>query len=477
VWLTIAGGERALDKLPKQQLLLSMPAFCLKAHLLSLLAKWVMRDFSADFVARSRLCRTMPRHSTNTERGSQVCLKKRKRVACIREALEARIRAPALSIRQLAAQHAEQLSRSVLQRRWNVFQRARDAGRSEYDALDIASSADGRGGHNRAFTPEQSQLLADIVLAAVPSMTHAQIKDEALHLHTAIHTNEHQTRSVPSPLGSFHASNGFVTRFKRTHALASHRTAVCYEKRIKVSDIEREEQYLDYVSEVHGAIMQYGARLVFNMDETAIAKIDPPTTAVVARGCGEAAKIHSHISSPGQQITTLPCISAAGDKLQLCAVLKGKTLRCLKKIQDGASAAVRGVRLYYSEKGWVNAELLCRWLREVVQPYTRSAPAALILDSYAAHFSPPVRIAAAAMNLELIQVPAGATAILQPLDVQYNSTLLNARKKIWREKKQVDAWTEDTHQAAIERQALAYAARTKAEGVAAFRKAWLLPAQ
>ena len=78
------------------------------------------------------------------------------------------------------------------------------------------------------------------------------------------------------------------------------------------------------------------------------------------------------------------------------------------------------------------------------------------------------------MELELIQVPAGMTATLQPLDVQYNSILLNARKKLWRESKQRDAWLEDTHQAAIHRQATAYAARTKAEGVAAFRKAGLL---
>ena len=86
-----------------------------------------------------------------------------------------------------------------------------------------------------------------------------------------------------------------------------------------------------------------------------------------------------------------------------------------------------------------------------------------------------VRAAAAAMNLELIQVPPGATATLQPLDVQYNATLLNARKMLWREQKAQDAYAEDSHQAAIERQAMAYAARTKAEGVAAFRKSFLLP--
>ena len=83
---------------------------------------------------------------------------------------------------------------------------------------------------------------------------------------------------------------------------------------------------MDYVTEVHSAIEQYGAPLVLNMDETAISKIDPPTTAVVAKNSGHAAIVHTNIGSMGQQTTTIPCISAAGDKLQLCAVIKGKCL-------------------------------------------------------------------------------------------------------------------------------------------------------
>jgi hypothetical protein len=415
----------------------------------------------------------MPRHSNDTERGSRVGLQKRKRVTCIRAALEAKLHAPALSLRTLA--HMKQLSHSALQRRWSAYQRARGAGSAQEASLD-AACADRRGGHNRVFTHEQEQLLADVVLAAVPSMTHTQIKEEALQLHTAAHTREHQTRSIPSPLGSFRASDHFITRFKRTHSLVSHRTAIAYTPKPKQGE-DREKQHLDYVTEVHSAILEYGARLVLNMDETAISKIDAPTTAVVAKNSGKAAIIPTHIGSLGQQITTMPCISAAGDKLPLCVVVKGKTQRCLKRIVTDASPPLQQVRFYYSQKGWVNADIMQQWLHDVAQPYTHSSPAALILDSYTSHFTPEVRDAAAAMHLELIQVPPGATAILQPLDVQYNSTLLNARKKIWREKKQVDAWAEDSPRAAIERQSIAYAARTKAEGAAAFKKAHLLPVQ
>jgi len=414
----------------------------------------------------------MPRQSANTERGSRVALEKRKNTASWMNLLRTKILCPSISLRYLARER--KLSHDSAAKRWKTYERERAKSYSEEKALVLAA-CDNRGGHNRTFTRVQSILLADIVRASVPSMTHAQIKDEALKLHTAIHTQQHQLRSIPSPLGTFCASDHFITRFKRSNNLSSHRTAVAYTPKPKSGE-DKEIEYLNYVTEIHGAILHYGASLVLNMDEAAISKIDPPTTAVVAKNSGHAAIVHTNIGSMGQQITTMPCISAAGDKLQLCAVVKGKTPRCLNRIISDASFPLQKVRFYYSQKGWVNSEIMQKWLHDVVQPYTHNRPAALILDSYTSHFTDEVREAASSMNLELIQVPPGATSILQPLDVQYNSILLNARKKIWREKKQQDAFLEDSVRMAIERQSIAYSARTKAEGVAAFKKAFLLPA-
>ncbi len=416
----------------------------------------------------------MPRPPSNLARGSQVPLRKRKRAEEWRALFSSKLAAPALSLRQLARD--AQLSHNAAAKRWKRLEEHRAAGCTAAEALARAC-VDERGGHNRVFNAEQERLLAELIRAASPAMTHTQIRDEALKLHTAVHTAQHQTRSVPSPLGTFHASSSFVTRVKRQHSLSSHRTAVISTPRPKADAPDADTVALNYVTEVHSALEVYGAERVFNMDETPISKIDPPTTAVIAKGSGHAAHVNTHISSPGQQITTLPCISAAGEKLQLCAVLKGKTPRCLKKITEGASPALQRVRLYYSEKGWVNEAILCRWMRDVLLPHTGGAPAALLLDSYAAHWTPLVQWTAATLNIELIQVPAGTTASLQPLDVQFNSTLLNARKKIWRARKQQDAWAEDTPQAAVDRQVQAYQQRSKGEVLAAFRKAHLLHAE
>ena len=409
----------------------------------------------------------MPRRSSNTERGSQVGLHKRQRQAALRELLVTKLCCPALSLRQLAGQR--QLSDDSAQRRWRAFQKARAAGRTQEEALDDAVE-DHRGGHNRTFTPAHEQLLGDIVRAAQPSMTHTQIQAEALRFKRDVDVanSSHATRSAPL----FRASDHFVTRFKRRQRLSSHRTAVAHESKAELArDMELEK--LAFIVEVRDAIERCGAAMVFNMDETPVSLLDAPVTAVVPTGSKQAAQIRS-TANVGTKLTTFPTISAAGDKLALCAILKGKTARCLKKVQEGASADVRRVLLYYSVKGWVNEGIMALYLRDVLLPYTRCRPAALILDSYRAHFSPAVCEAAAAMNLQLIQVPGGCTAELQPLDARFNGPLLMKRKQIWAAQKLLHPFAVDSAQAAVERAQQAYTAMPKSLALAAFRSTWLI---
>lgn len=409
----------------------------------------------------------MPPHSQNTERGSQVGLHKRRQRVALRAVLAQKVRCPALSLRQLAQQQS--LAERSAQRRWQTYEKARAAGRTQEEALDDAV-ADGRGGHNRTFTPAQEQLLGEIVRASKPSMAHTQIQAEALRFKRDVDvaTGSRATRSTPL----FRASDHFVAGFKRRQRLSSHRTAVTHESKAELArDMELEK--LAFVVEVRDAIERYGAGMVFNMDEHPVSLLDAPVTAVVPTGTKQAAQILT-TANVGTKITTFPTISAAGDKLPLCAVLKGKTPRCLRKVQEGASADVRRVKLYYSEKGWVNESIMVLYFRDALQPFTRSRPAALILDSYNAHFTPAVHEAAAAINLHLIQVPGGCTAELQPLDVSFNGPLLMKRKQIWAAQKLLHPFATDSAQAAVERAQQAYDAMPKSQALTAFRSAWLI---
>jgi len=409
----------------------------------------------------------VPRHSSNTERGSRVGLLKRERAEQWRQLLQQKLLAPALPLRHLARD--AQLSHDSAAKRWKAYERARAEGRTQDEALGDAA-ADHRGGHNRTFTPAHEQLLGDIVRAAQPSMAQKQIQAEALRFKRDVEvaTGSHATRSAPL----FKASDHFVTRFKRRQRLSSHRTAVVHQSKAELArDMELEK--ISFVVEVRDAIERYGAAMVFNMDETPVSLLDVPVTAVVATGSKQAAKVPTSAKVP-THFTTFPTITAAGDKLPLCAILRGKTPRCLKKVREGASADVKKVHLYYSERGWMNEGVMVLYFRDILLPYTHCRPAALIVDCFQAHWTPAIRDAAAAMNLQLIQVPGGCTAELQPLDASFNGPLLMKRKQIWAANKLLHPFAVDSAQATIERAQQAYAAMPKSLALTAFRITWLI---
>jgi hypothetical protein len=78
------------------------------------------------------------------------------------------------------------------------------------------------------------------------------------------------------------------------------------------------------------------------------------------------------------------------------------------------------------------------------------------------------------MNLQLIQVPGGCTAELQPLDASFNGPLLMKRKQIWAANKLLHPFAVDSAQATIERAQQAYAAMPKSLALTAFRITWLI---
>ena len=94
-----------------------------------------------------------------------------------------------------------------------------------------------------------------------------------------------------------------------------------------------ELEKLAFVLEVHDAIDRCGTTMVFNMDESPASLLDPPVTAVVAKGSKQAAKVRTPAKVP-TRYTTFATLSAAGSKLPLCAILRGKTPRCLKNTLD-----------------------------------------------------------------------------------------------------------------------------------------------
>lgn len=410
----------------------------------------------------------MGRKACNTERGSRVAREKRKREALYAAALMDKQAAPGCSLAAVAHRHS--LCARELQRRWRRHQRAVADGDP---SPSTAAARDRRGGHNRAFTAAQEALLSDMVLSSTPAMTHSEIQRAAIQLKRDVHVAAHGGVRELRRDAMFKASPRFIAQFKRRNRLSSHRTTIRWVSKSMPDPVEQEHNILNFVNDVRTAIDTHGTRNVLNMDETPVSKCDHPITGVVRTGSGRAAECRSNAGNR-LNITHFPCISAAGDKLQLCAIIKGKTARSLKKIQEGASAAANRVRLYFSPTGWINAGIMLLWLEDVIKPFLHGEPGALLLDDYHAHWTAEVRDKAAAMHLQLIKVPPGLTSYYQPLDVSFNGPMVKARQRIWLHQRLVNPAASDTHQNAVERAQLAYEGLSRASTIDAWRKAFLV---
>jgi len=411
----------------------------------------------------------MPPRGRNAKRGSCVAANKKKRKLEFEELFLEKDCNPHLPLNELASQ--AQLDYTTVKRRWKRYKQAKEKGDKERMR---AATENRSGGHNRTFTTQQEKELAEYIRATNKVITYDIIQENALSLKQALSPHPHQLRDQPLP---FTASSSFVDRFKKEHRLSSHRTKLQRPPGArsrpppdpKVVDAE----CFDYVTEVRAAIEEYGKHMVLNMDETPVELSEPPTTAIVPTGSKQPAYIPTD-SADRSYLTTFPCVSAAGDKLPLCAILKGKTCRVFNKIRKNANSTINKVKLYHTMKEKMNEITMLQWIRDVVLPYTRGAPSALILDRYTSHHTRDVTDLASLHHIQLILVPAGQTSKLQPLDVNINGPMLASRKRIWKEKKRAQPDASDSWQAAVERAQLAYQAIATHTIRQAFSKAYLI---
>jgi len=158
-----------------------------------------------------------------------------------------------------------------------------------------------------------------MVRNAHPSLTHSQIQTVASHFNQSLFAST-ANESMHPRSHLFKASDHFITRFKLRNHLSSHRTAVVHVNQPE-QDRDMELERIAFIVEARDAIDRYGSHIVFNMDETPVSLLDVLVTAVVSTGIKRAAVIET----VGTRITTFPTISAGGDKLPLCAIIKGKT--------------------------------------------------------------------------------------------------------------------------------------------------------
>ena len=284
------------------------------------------------------------------------------------------------------------------------------------------SNSTQQGFHRKIFSEQEEIYLAAIIRSEIDA--HYQPVDcqyilaNAIKYYNQLHI--HNLRKFPYPSFSSHWIANFVAR----HSLSIKKLHI--KETVKsIIPADQFNQLITYSLEVIEAVRKYGGDLVINMDETPVKCVDSPGKAYGIKGDKGKLCVSTQVRMKAN-VTIMPAITRSGKKLRFSWIKKGKTLKCLQKLKLPCR-----INSYYSQSGWVNSGIIIKWIEEIIKPYIKGRSAALILDDYGAHWDSTVIEKAEQLNIQLIAVPKGATAVAQPLDIYINGRMKQDRQIQW----------------------------------------------
>ena len=204
--------------------------------------------------------------------------------------------------------------------------------------------------------------------------------------------------------------------------------------------------------------------MVLNCDETSARSVTPAYT--VWKHQDDPTPIIASTQSDKYGITMLATVTASGRKLPLTVFVAGKTDRSCKKFSSIITDAVfieTGVK-----SGWCNDNAFLRYLIVVILEYSGGLPVVLVFDKFPPHITPFVKESAADLNIHIVEVPAGQTGELQPLDVGVFGPIKQIVKKMWTSEHKHALEGVDSPQSTISRHITAF----NAISAQTIRKAW-----
>jgi len=317
------------------------------------------------------------------------------------------------------------IERSTLGKRYNAWLKG---GRQ----VNGPGTGDRRVGGHRAFTADDEHALAHHLVTAYVDRGLPLVDADVLRLARQRWSNgQGSARFLAGRGRQFLGSHWWVTRFKRQHGFCSRRPSVC-----RVATNVPSQQELDkFRADCRAALVRYGSARVWNADETSW-KLVPKGLTTWSKSGTDGLSFHSCSfffptavvftdaksvklltkNTEKDCVTVLVCVGAAGDKAPSLVIKKGTTPRCCNKLRT------RGCIIGYSKKGWINATLFKLYLTELSR-FLNNEPFCIIVDQYKAHDTPAVQAHATSLNIQILLVPAGTTAVNQPLDVAVNGPL------------------------------------------------------
>jgi hypothetical protein len=203
---------------------------------------------------------------------------------------------------------------------------------------------------------------------------------------------------------TFSASSSFRLGYLRRHGL-SFRTATP-----KKNDPKHDAEVIEkFLQRLRAALDHYGHDHVVNMDETAWRDIQMTGKTIAPKGV-KSVPIDVH-GDPKAGMSVACTISADARKFPPIYILRADSEHCL----DSLGAAVPAERVTFTHNGWMNTEVMLKYLSWLHFAMNEEA-CALVMDSFPGHVTDAVYVKADILAIEIIPVPKGLTGEYQPLD-------------------------------------------------------------
>jgi hypothetical protein len=219
----------------------------------------------------------------------------------------------------------------------------------------------------------------------------------------------------------FRASLHFVADFRDRHAVSLRRPTL---KRRPTVNVEALDAFIKRVREI---LRLYPANRVINIDETNWRVVQGAFKTWAPRGAESAQCKIDDDEKAG--VTAIGAVDAAGNKLPLTVIGKGKTRRCLAGYQRPST----GVFALTSINGWTTSDVMCSYLEHLRRDIHPTDPICVIMDTYSAHRNDLVKARATELGIRLEFIPPGCTDLLQPLDRRVFGVLKSSGRQQWLE--------------------------------------------
>lgn len=207
---------------------------------------------------------------------------------------------------------------------------------------------------------------------------------------------------------SFKASRSWATKFMARNDLALwSKTSMA--QRLPADLEDKIDSFGDFLRRQREHD-EFEDAMIINMDETPVYFDIVPGKTIDNKG-RKSIRVRT-TGSDKRHLTVVLAVSAAGDVLPPMVVFKG--------IRDIKVPHPPGWIVCVQRKGWMDEQLMLRWVSEILVPHTKKDRALLVLDSFTAHKTDAVKKAMRKVNVVPAVIPGGCTSKLQPLDVSIN---------------------------------------------------------